>query len=233
MSKIDPRAREAVDTLSELISLVDKKSNGAETVERLLDEIGSVRSVFECVSEDLITHHSMSKTAARAMDLLDDLSRYMMREECGVRPYIKCYEDAAKYFRAVMFRRHIEYCYLMMLDKNGRLIDCKLMQRGTVDRSAVYARQIAQTAFRQQAVYCVLSHNHPGGHMEPSQADVAITYSVKDALNAIGIVLTDHIIVSGHESISIRGMGMPNEKAWRNQKKGDKLMEGWLKPKEQ
>lgn len=232
INRIDPRAREAVEALGELVSLVDKKTDGMETVERLLNEIGSVRSVFECVSEDLIAHHSLSKNAARAMDLLDDLSRYMMREECGVRPYIRCYEDAAKYFRAVMFRRHIEYCYLMMLDKNARLIDCRLMQRGTVDRSAVYAREIAQTAFRAQAVYCVLSHNHPGGHMEPSQADVIVTHSVKDALNAVGIVLTDHIIVSGHQSVSIRESGTPSEKIWRNQKKGDKLMEGWFGPKE-
>lgn len=229
MIEVDPRAREGIDALSKLISQVDKKTDGEEVISHLLSEIGSVRSLFECVSEDLISRHSVGKNAARALDLIDDLTRYTMREEMGTRPYIKTYADAAKYFRAVMFRRRIEYCYLMMLDARGRMLDCRLMQRGTVDRSAVYARQIAQTALRAQAVYCVLAHNHPGGTMEPSRGDVMVTHGVKDALNAVGILFLDHIIVSGHKSIGIRKMGMPAEKVWLNQKKGDKILENWLK----
>lgn len=229
MIDVDPRAGEGMRALSDLLALVDKKTDGEETVSRLMSEIGSVRSLFECVSEDLISRHSVGKNAARALDLVDDLTRYTMREEMGARPNVKSYEAAAAYFRAVMFRRRIEYCYLMMLDARGKLLDCPLMQRGTVDRSAVYARQIAQTALRAQAVYCVLSHNHPGGTMEPSRGDVMVTHGVKDALNAVGMVLLDHIIVSGHKSISIRRMGMPGEKVWLNQKKGDRILEEWLK----
>ena len=129
---------------------------------------------------------------------------------------------------AVMFGRQIEYCYLMILDKKGKLMACPLMQTGTIDRSAVYAREVALKALRGKAVYCVLSHNHPGGHMEPSREDIQMTYSVKDALNAVGITLLDHIIVSDDKAISIRSLGFPPEKVWQNQKKTDKLTENWF-----
>ena len=126
------------------------------------------------------------------------------------------------------YGRQIEYCYLMVLDKRGKLLKCPLMQTGTIDRSAVYAREVALSALRGRAVYCVLAHNHPGGHMEPSRQDIQMTYSVKDALNAVGIALIDHIIVSDHKAISIRSLGFPPEKVWLSQKKDDKIMENWL-----
>lgn len=229
MIEPDPRAKDGLQALAELVSRVDRKTDGGEVIERLMGEIGSVRSLFECVSEDLISHHSVGKSAARALDLIDDLTRYAMREEIGARPYLKTCREASAYFRAVMFRRRIEYCYLMMLDARGRLLECRLMQRGTVDRSAVYARQIAQTALRAKAVYCVLSHNHPGGSMEPSRGDILVTHGVKEALNALGIVFLDHIIVSAHKSVSIRKTGTPGERIWLRQKKGDSILENWFR----
>lgn len=61
MIEVDPRAREGIDALSKLISQVDKKTDGEEVISHLLSEIGSVRSLFECVSEDLISRHSVGK----------------------------------------------------------------------------------------------------------------------------------------------------------------------------
>lgn len=228
MSEIDPRVQEGIDALAHLLSVSDKKQSGEETARHLTEEIGSIRSIYESTKEDLMGLHGLGRVSSEVIDLVDDLARCMMRDDVGPKPVIAHYDKAAKYLCAIMFGRQIEYCYLMILDKKGKLLRCPLMQTGTIDRSAVYAREVALSALRGRAVYCVLSHNHPGGHMEPSREDIQMTYSVKDALNAVGIALLDHIIVSDHKAVSVRKLNCPPEKVWQNQKKGDKLMESWF-----
>lgn len=228
MSQRDERLQEGIDALAFLLSRADKKQNGEETAARLMEEVGSIRSIYESTKEDLMNLQGLNRASAEVIDLVDDLARCSLRDEIGKKPVITQYGQAAKYFSAIMYGRQIEYCYLMILDKKGRLLRCPLMQTGTIDRSAVYAREVALKAIRGRAVYCVLSHNHPGANMEPSREDIQMTYSIKDALNAVNIALLDHIIVSDDKSTSIRSMGFPAEKVWRNQKKGDKLLAGWL-----
>ena len=228
MSEIDPRVQEGLEALAHLLSVSDKKKSGIETVDHLVEEIGSLRSIYESTKEDLMGLHGLGRVSAEVIDLVDDLARCAMRDAVGPKPVIAHYDKAAQYLCAVMFGRQIEYCYLMILDKRGKLLKCPLMQTGTIDRSAVYARGVALSALRGRAVYCVLSHNHPGGTMEPSKADIQMTFSVKDALNAVGIALLDHIIVSDHKAISVRKLGFPPEKVWRSQKKNDKLMADWF-----
>ena len=228
MTQRDPRIQEGIDALAFLLSRADKKQNGEETANRLMEEVGSIRSIYESTKEDLMNLQGLNRVSAEVIDLVDDLARCAMRDELGKKPVFTRDEQARKYLCAVMYGRQIEYCYLLMLDKKGKLIRCPLVQTGTIDRSAVYAREVALKALRARAVYCVLSHNHPGAHMEPSREDIQMTYGIKDALNAVGVTLLDHIIVSDDKAISIRSLGFPNEKVWRNQKKGDKLTEGWL-----
>ncbi|MBR3929513.1 MAG: hypothetical protein IKJ65_10980 [Clostridia bacterium] len=232
MSEIDPRVREGIEALQNLLSVSDKKQSGEETMAKLMEDVGSIRSIYESTREDLQNLHGLSRVSSEVIDLIDDLARCTLRDEVGQKPVITHYVKAKQYFCALMFGRQIEYCYLMILDKRGKLMKCPLMQTGTIDRSAVYAREIALMAIRSKAAYCVLSHNHPGGHMEPSREDIQMTFSVKDALNAVGIALVDHIIVSDHKAVSVRSLGFPPEKVWQNQKKNDKLMEKWFEETE-
>lgn len=229
MMENDQRIQEGIDALANLLSRADKKQNGEETAARLMEDVGSIRSIYESTKEDLMGLQGLNRVSAEVIDLVDDLARCVMRDESGKNPVFLRFDQAARYLSAVMYGRQIEYCYLLMLDRKGKLIRCPLMQTGTIDRSAVYAREVALRALRGRAEYCVLSHNHPGAHMEPSREDIQMTYGVKDALNAVNVSLLDHIIVSDDKAISIRQLGFPAEKVWRNQKKGDKLLEDWLK----
>ncbi len=228
MNEIDPRVQEGMDALSHLLSLADKRQNGEETVKKLMEDVGSIRSIYESTREDLSGLHGLSRISSEVTDLVDDRARCMLRDEAGPKPVIPNYGKATRYLCAVMYGRQIEYCYLMILDRRGKLLKCPLVQTGTIDRSAVYAREVALRALRGRAVYCVLSHNHPGGHMEPSREDIQMTFSVKEALNAVGIALLDHIIVSDHKAISVRSLGFPPEKVWRSQKKNDRIMDNWF-----
>ena len=49
----------------------------------------------------------------------------------------------------------------------------------------------------------ILVHNHPGGNVTPSEEDMEFTKKVRRSLNALDIVLLDHLIVSRTAARSI------------------------------
>lgn len=228
MSAQGGAGQEGRRALADLIGRVDKKTSGEETVQRLVEEIGSIKSIYEMNRSDLQTDHGVSRTVSEVIDIIDDLTRCVMRDEARNAKDMRRAKDAAAYFEALMYGRHVEYCYLMLLNARGKMIACPQMQRGTIDRSAVYVRELAVTALRARAKYAVLSHNHPGGSLDPSQADVQVTHAAMEALNTIGVILLDHIIVTGEKFTSIRKCGTPAERIWMSQGKEDKILKQWL-----
>jgi DNA repair protein RadC len=59
-------------------------------------------------------------------------------------------------------------------------------------------------AVRQKAASIIIAHNHPGGTLNPSQSDVAATIAVRKALEAIEVLLLDHIIVLNNDYFSFK-----------------------------
>lgn len=224
----DERKLESLNALGKLIGCVDKHADGAEIVKGLYEDIGFVKTIYGLKSKDLQSLAGLSWQISDIIDLIDDVDRFADVESFGAHPVFRCYSQAAPYLRALMYGRRIEYCYLLCLNARGRLISCEFLQKGTVDSSAVYVREVALTALRQKAVYAVMSHNHPGGSMEASPADIAITHDVMEALRSIGVTFLDHIIVGKRQSMSVRALGVPSERIWRAQKPKDRLLTEWF-----
>jgi len=68
--------------------------------------------------------------------------------------------------------------------------------KGTLDRSTVYMREFVKKILNYNAKSIIMVHNHPGGSLKPSQADITLTRKVRDTLENIETRLLDHLIVS-------------------------------------
>ena len=84
---------------------------------------------------------------------------------------------------------------VMFLNSQNQLLGFEEMFRGTINQASVYPREVAKEALRYNAAAVILSHNHPSGVAVPSQADIALTETLKKALDILGIAVLDHIIV--------------------------------------
>ena len=54
----------------------------------------------------------------------------------------------------------------------------------------------------------MLAHNHPSGIALPSEEDRQTTLALDAALDAVDIVLADHIIVAEQDYVSLRDDGI-------------------------
>lgn len=102
-----------------------------------------------------------------------------------------------------------------LLDNGNRIITTKIMSTGTVNEAAVYPREIAKIALLYDTNCIILAHNHPGGSLRPSQADLNVTTKIANALSVLNIKILDHIIVADdkYRSFAEEGISLsPNLK---------------------
>lgn len=95
------------------------------------------------------------------------------------------------------------------LDTRHRLIAFETAFVGTVNQGSVYPRTLVRRVLELNASAVVMAHNHPSRVPEASQADLAITTRVRQALDLVGARLLDHFIVGGDApavSLAERGL---------------------------
>ncbi len=96
----------------------------------------------------------------------------------------------------------------LWLDAQNRLIDLGELFRGTISQTAVYPREVAKLALAHNAKAVVLYHNHPSGHPEPSNADLHITRSIKEALALLDVQVLDHFVIGAGDIVSFAERGL-------------------------
>lgn len=96
---------------------------------------------------------------------------------------------------------------LLLLDIQHRVIGFRELFRDTLDGASVYPREVVKIALEHNAAAVILVHNHPSGDPEPSQADHALTTTLKNALNMIGTQILDHVVVGNDGCVSLAERG--------------------------
>ena len=72
-----------------------------------------------------------------------------------------------------------------------------------MNSAAVPIRRIVEYALNMNASTVVLAHNHPSGVALPSVDDLNTTRVLANALQAVDVMLADHIICANDEFVSL------------------------------
>ena len=117
-------------------------------------------------------------------------------------------KSIADYFMESL--RHLckEEIHMLLFDTKHQLIKELTIALGTINSATTSPRELFVEAFRYEAVYLVLLHNHPSGDPTPSKEDIHLTKRVKEAGELLGIILSDHIIIGDNCYISLHERGM-------------------------
>lgn len=131
----------------------------------------------------------------------------LMRGEVLERPVLSSWTQALDYCRASMGFETNEF-RILFLDKRNQIIADEVQQRGTVDHTPVYVREVVKRVLDLSATAIVLVHNHPSGDSTPSRADIEMTKQIVAAAKPLGVIVHDDIIVGKQGHASFRGLGL-------------------------
>jgi DNA repair protein RadC len=174
----------------------------------LLARFGSFAGVITAEPERLLAISGMGESAVAALKVVRAAAVRLLREEATGRDVIGSWDKLVDYCRAAMAHETVEQLRLLFLDRKNALIADEVQQRGTVDHTPVYVREVVKRALELGASALIMVHNHPSGDPTPSRGDIEMTQQVKDALDKIGIALHDHVVIGrkGHESFRAKGL---------------------------
>ena len=174
----------------------------------LITKFGSLAGVLSAEVRELAEVPGMGEASAAALKIVPEAAKRLAREELVDRPVISSWDQLLKYCRITVARETVERFHLLFLDRKNRLIADEAQQRGTVDHTPVYPREVVKRALELGASALILVHNHPSGDPTPSKADIAVTKQIKDAAEQLGIQIHDHVVIgkSGHASFKSLGL---------------------------
>lgn len=96
-----------------------------------------------------------------------------------------------------------EHFVVFYLDSRSQEIQREVISIGTLNESLVHPREVFEPAIKNSTASIILSHNHPSGDTEPSEADIEITKKLIHAGKILDINIVDHVIVTSKSFLSI------------------------------
>lgn len=170
----------------------------ASRVARLLDERGA-----RITPADLTSLEGMGDAKAASILAALEYARRRIKPE-GAR--IMTTADLLPHICHFADRKQ-EHFLCATLNGANELLNVRVISIGSVDRTTVHPREVYADALVDRATAIIVAHNHPSGHVEPSDHDVTTTHRLIAAGSVLGIELLDHVILGRGRHFSFREAG--------------------------
>jgi DNA repair protein RadC len=174
----------------------------------ILAQFGSFAEALNAPEERLKEVPGLGEAAITEIKLVRAAALRLVRGEVLERPVLGSWSQVLDYCRASMGFEAKEQFRILFLDKRNQIIADEVQQKGTVDHTPVYVREVVKRTLELSATAIVLVHNHPSGDPTPSRADIEMTKQIVSSAKNLGIVVHDHIIVGKQGHVSFRGLGL-------------------------
>ena len=174
---------------------------------RLLERFGTLGDIFAAEPAQLREFEIDQRTlvlfrAAR------EAGRRLAERKVKDMPVLTNWQQLIDYCHAALAHEKTEQFRILFLDRKNVLIADEVQQRGTIDHTPVYPREVVKRALTLNAAALILVHNHPSGDPKPSRDDIEMTREVKAAAEALGITIHDHLVIGRKGHASFRSLGL-------------------------
>lgn len=204
----DDTALPDYELLELMLFFAVRRADTKPLAKQLLARFGSLAGVVNASAEQLGEFEGMNHYIITLCKAVRLMAARIVRADLTERPLLDNWDALIAYLRASMAHRMVEQFRLLFLDRRNCLIADEVQHQGTIDHTPLYPREVVKRSLALDASAVVMVHNHPSNHPAPSKPDIEMTKQVRDALDRVGIVLHDHLIISRRGHSSFRQMGL-------------------------
>jgi DNA repair protein RadC len=182
----------------------DCKPAAKEAIKRFKD----LRGVLDATPEKLQEIKGIGPANSFGIRLVRELSNEYLRERVVGKLALNSEKAVYEYLYQSMSGLQKEIFRVLFLDSQNHLKEIQDISQGTVNASAVFAREVMESAIKHRATALIFVHNHPSGNTSPSQDDKAITRELILASSVLGLKVLDHIIIGDNCHYSFASQGL-------------------------
>lgn len=203
-----PDALTEAELLAILLRTGTRGSSALDLARGLLARFDGLRGLLEAPADRLRQEPGLGPAKIAQLQAAVALARRHLRARLTRGDALTSPDATRRFLRAELRHRPNEVFCALLLDTRHRVIAFRALFHGTIDAAHVHPRVVVETALTDRAAAVIVAHNHPSGVAEPSQADLAITRRLRDALALVDIRLLDHFIVGDAEVVSLAERGL-------------------------
>ncbi len=220
---IDERPRErlargedvsAQELLAVLLGRGVAGMNVIDLAKHLLKQFGSLEGVVNASLADLQLVRGLGPAKALQLKACLEIARRVIADEALIEKKrhtskaIAEPEDIARLVKPLIKDWQKEHFFVVSFDVRNRVIGVDLIGIGTLSANLVHPREVFGSAIGRHAASIAVSHNHPSGDPQPSEADLVVTKALSESGKVMAIALLDHVIISKSHLYSFRENGL-------------------------
>lgn len=176
----------------------------------LIEKFGTIDEIAKSDVKSLLEVDGIGEGSAVFLKLIGDIALTLYREKIEDKDIltIKSKNSLLSYLRGEIGYSPREEFKILFLDSSNKLIASETLFYGTIDKSAIYPREIVERVMKNRAKSVIFAHNHPSGSISPSKKDIELTQYMYDSLKLLEIRLLDHIIITKNSYFSFLEEGL-------------------------
>lgn len=170
----------------------------------LLSKFGGMKKLLSADIAELKNFKNIDSAKATSIKALEEISKRYLTIPKEDDMTIRKPQDIYELVRKDILNKDQEYLFLICLDSRNRLISKDVLSKGTINETLIHPREIFKKALSKNAYSIILVHNHPSNKPDPSDEDIKVTKRIFRAGMEMGIPLTDHLVVTNDNFISMK-----------------------------
>ena len=174
----------------------------------LLQHFGGLRPLLAAERREFCHAPGLGDAKYSQLQAILEMAHRCLNEELTRESALTSPQQTRRYLALRLQDHPHEVFACLFLDNRHRVIAFEELFHGTIDGASVHPREVVRRTLHHNAAAIILSHNHPSGVAEPSQADCRITLRLKEALALVDVRVLDHIIVGHSETVSLAERGL-------------------------
>lgn len=209
-----PQAVSSQELLAVLLGRGTAGLSVLDIAQALLARFGSLSGVVNASLEELQEIDGLGPAKAVQLKACLEIAHRVMQEdlkgedERNESKAVASPDDIFKLIRPKVRNLQKEHFYVISFDNRNRVLGVDEVAVGTINSSIVHPRETFDVAIKRKATHIAVSHNHPSGDPQPSEADLLVTKRLAEAGKLMGIQLLDHVIISRSGVYSFKENGL-------------------------
>ncbi|MEQ9115875.1 MAG: DNA repair protein RadC [Rickettsiales bacterium] len=171
---------------------------------KLLHDFKTLACIVNTTPGELAKITGIGSNTVANLKLLREIIHRINKEEIYKTNAINNRESLIKFLRSSVGFQTNENIHILYLNSKNHLIDDEIIDYGTANKITLYPREVVKKALDTNATAVIICHNHPSGDTTPSRADILMTKNLESALQAVDVILHDHVIISPSNYFSFR-----------------------------
>ncbi len=203
-----PDALADYEMLEMLLFLALPRGDTKPLAKAVINRFGSFAAVLAAPDQALRATPGLNTQAVVALKLAHASALRLARSEVRERPVLADWDALMGYLGMALTRDGEGEVRVLFLDSRNRLLADEAQEAGPAIVAGPHPREVARRALELHATALILVRSRPGCDPVASPGEVQATARLREAAQALSIVVHDHVILGRGRWLSFRAEGL-------------------------